>query len=125
MDNPIVHQGIAYWTVENFYQAMKTEKQDIQTRSLLANMNPYEAKKFGRRIKLRPDWNSIKLQVMECALKHKFKKGTSWYSRLLQDAGPVIEHNTWHDNYWGDCHCSRCRNTKGLNHLGRLIEQMR
>lgn len=31
-DRPLRHQGIKYRTVENFYQAMKTTKDDLETR---------------------------------------------------------------------------------------------
>lgn len=69
MDEPYIYQGIAYKTSENFYQAMKLVKNDIAGRSEIAKLDPYKAKKAGRKIQqdnlLRSDWNDIKLDVME------------------------------------------------------------
>jgi len=43
-DRPLRHQGIEYRTVENFYQAMKTDEDDLETRRRIAAATPYEAK---------------------------------------------------------------------------------
>src|SRR6266508_4495518 len=81
-DSPLVHQGIEYRTVDNFYQAMKTQKDDIETRRKIAAASPEEAKALGERVKARPDWPEIRLQVLETALRHKFAPGTRWHARL-------------------------------------------
>ena len=36
----------------------------------------------------------------------------------------LIEGNTWHDNYWGVCSCSKC-NGRGKNRLGKLLMKVR
>jgi hypothetical protein len=36
----------------------------------------------------------------------------------------IIEQNTWHDNYWGDCTCLRCFRI-GENYLGRIWMDLR
>jgi len=28
--------------------------------------------------------------------------------KLLNSKGEILEHNYWHDNFWGDCHCKSC-----------------
>jgi predicted NAD-dependent protein-ADP-ribosyltransferase YbiA (DUF1768 family) len=40
-DHPLRHQGIEYRTVENFYQAMKTDRDDVEMRRRIAAANPY------------------------------------------------------------------------------------
>ena len=42
-DTPLIHQGIEYRTVENFYQAMKTPKEDLETRRKIAAASPEAA----------------------------------------------------------------------------------
>jgi predicted NAD-dependent protein-ADP-ribosyltransferase YbiA (DUF1768 family) len=37
----------------------------------------------------------------------------------------LVEGNSWHDNFWGVCSCSRCKNKEGQNYLGRLLEEVR
>ncbi len=46
-DSPLVHQGIEYRTVENFYQAMKTPKDDLDTRRKIAAASPEEVRALG------------------------------------------------------------------------------
>ena len=81
-DSPLVHQGIEYRTVENFYQAMKTPKDDLETRRKIAAASPEEARAMGEQVKVRPDWPEIHLQVLETALRHKFAPGTRWHTKL-------------------------------------------
>ncbi len=81
-DSPLVHQGIEYRTVENFYQAMKTPKDDLDMRRKIAAASPEEARAIGEQVKVRPDWQEIRLQVLETALRHKFAPGTKWHTKL-------------------------------------------
>src|SRR5215510_2691932 len=81
-DSPLVHQGIEYRTAENFYQAMKTPKDDLETRRKIAAALPEEARTLGEQVKVRQDWPEIHLRVLETALRHKFAPGTKWHARL-------------------------------------------
>jgi hypothetical protein len=121
-DRPLRHQGIEYRTVENFYQAMKTDKDDLDTRRRIAAADTYEAKRLGRGAHLRADWAEIRLAVMETALRHKFAPGASWHSRLM-GAGDaeIVEWNNWGDRYWG----REVSDGRGKNHLGRLLMELR
>lgn len=127
---PFVYQGITFRTSENFYQAMKVVKTDVETRARIAEMSPYIAKSYGRRVKLRPDWNNIKLGVMRLAIDMKFDFGTKEAGLLANDTDAnIVEYNTWHDNYWGVCMCHgvngghgmRHSCTFGHNHLGKIL----
>ena len=120
-DTPLVYQGITYLTVENFYQAMKTRKDDLVTRRRIAAATPYEAKRLGRRVKLRPDWMAIRLEVMEYALRWKFAPGTSWHRQLMATESGIVEWNDWGDRFWG----RDVRTGVGENHLGRLLMMLR
>jgi len=37
----------------------------------------------------------------------------------------LIEGNAWHDNFWGDCFCEKCRDIEGLNVLGNILMRIR
>jgi ribA/ribD-fused uncharacterized protein len=112
------------------YQAMKVVKTDVETRARIAAMSPYDAKRAGKRVKLRPDWNNIKLDVMRLGIDMKFDFGTKEADILAADTDDkIVEYNTWHDNYWGICMCHgvngghgmRFSCTFGHNHLGKIL----
>ena len=112
-------------TVEHFYVAMKTT--DESKRQHIKSINtPNNAKRYGRKLILRPDWMNIRLEVMEYALRKKFTPGAHLASQLLKvgDAD-LIEVNYWHDNFWGSCTCERCAHEPKLNHLGRLLQKIK
>ncbi len=130
----IEHKGIVYPSVEHFYVAMKvTEMQlidgvyytAIDFRELIAKIkDPGDAKKFGRRVKLRKNWDEVKFEFMEWALCEKFKN--ELLARMLLETGDkmLVEGNWWHDNIWGSCTCAKCKNN-GENNLGKLLMKIR
>lgn len=118
--------GIEYPSTEHAYQAAKTEYPALRV--------PFESgtaaavKKLGRRLKIRPDWEEVKLSVMENLLRQKFAPGSELLERLAQTQGQKLcEGNYWHDNFWGSCTCQKndvCRRG-GSNHLGKLLMKIR
>jgi len=122
-ESPLIYQGISFRTVEHFYQAMKAGKAEVETRLRIATLaSPYEAKREGKRIRLRADWDEVKLEVMEYALRYKFAPGTTWHVRLMATHDEeIVERNDWGDTYWG----VDLRSGHGQNHLGRLLMKLR
>lgn len=121
----IMYDGMKFTSNEAFFQAMKTQNKTV--RKQFEGISPAAAKKLGRTIKLRPDWESIKLQVMEHGLRKKFDPATNIDLVIaLVNTGndELVESNYWHDNYWGSCTCSKCGN-KGQNNLGKLLMKIR
>jgi ribA/ribD-fused uncharacterized protein len=113
----IVHDGIQYKNVEAAFQAAKTL--DIEERKKFKELRPDEAKRAGRRLYLRSDWESVKVSVMRECLNDKFRRNDDLRVKLLQTGNAkLVEGNTWHDNFWGDCQCGKCIHIKGLNNLG-------
>ena len=112
--------GICYDTVENYFQAAKTLDKDHRAR--IALMTPGKAKREGRMLSLRPDWEDIKISIMDRALRLKFAKGTKWYDKLMSTGDEeIIEFNNWKDIYWGyDVNLRR-----GRNELGKLLMKIR
>jgi predicted NAD-dependent protein-ADP-ribosyltransferase YbiA (DUF1768 family) len=79
-----------------------------------------KCKAFGKTIILRPDWNDVKLKIMENLLRQKFKKGSELGDKLVETFPKIlIEGNTWNDTFWGIC------NSVGKNHLGKLLMKIR
>lgn len=119
----IEYEGIIYPSVENAYQAAKTLIQSDKVK--IANMTPSEAKKYGRHVVLREDWDSVKDEVMTALLDEKFKDKQLLSMLLSTDPELLIEGNWWHDNYWGVCQCSKCKDKIHNNRLGELLQRKR
>ena len=77
-------------TVEHAFQAAKTrvpEEQEL----VLAAPTPAGAKQRGRKVRLRPDWNTARLEVMEGLLRQKFAPGAELARRLLATGDALLE----------------------------------
>lgn len=111
-------------SVEHGFQAAKTLAPEERA-YVLAAPTPQKSKKRGWEITLRPDWDAVRLRVMEALLEAKFARGH--LRTELQRTGDLelIETNYWHDQFWGDCFCRKHAETPGENHLGRLLTELR
>jgi ribA/ribD-fused uncharacterized protein len=120
---PMILEGIHYPTSEHAYQALKFT--DPETRKIIASQaTPGKAKRKSHDFDLRPDWEEIKLDVMEYLLEIKFRDPT--LRALLLETGDTELHevNWWHDNFWGWCVCKGCGNIY-QNKLGSLLMNLR
>jgi ribA/ribD-fused uncharacterized protein len=130
----IEHKGIKYPSVEHFYVAMKIkEDQVVNSKFITLNdcqefisrmKDPSMVKKFGKTLKIRKDWDDVKIKIMEWAVTEKFKDPE--LSKMLASTNneELVEGNWWHDVYWGKCNCDRCGN-KGENNLGKILMSVR
>lgn len=107
----------SYPSVENYYQSEKAiDKEGFEQGNLkgedayyafkaeMGKCSPDRAKKLGRAVKLREDWEQEKVKVMYHALKEKF----NWYlhpilcKKLLNTRDAYLaEVNYWEDYFWG------------------------
>lgn len=113
----VKYKGFIFNSVENAYQAAKCDNEDDEVKFL--SLTAGEAKKLGRKVKIREDWADIRVLVMKFLLRQKFSND---YLRelLLNTKDKYIEEtNWWGDTFWGVCRRS------GENMLGRLIMQIR
>ncbi|OXM43422.1 NADAR family protein [Amycolatopsis alba] len=118
--------GIPYTTNEAAFQAAKTT--NLLERCLIAAApRPEEAKRRGRLITLRPDWDdSGRHIVMRAVLRAKFADPNLSRQLLATGAARLVEGNRWHDDFWGDCRCGQARCARpGRNFLGRYLTQLR
>lgn len=114
----IVLDDVTYPSVEHAYQAAKSF--DPAHRAMCHMCTAGTAKTLGRRVVVRPDWESIKLDVMYGFLRQKFAPGTLMLPGLLRTGDAMlIEGNDWGDRYWGVC------NGQGANMLGQLLMDVR
>lgn len=121
----IVLDGILFPTVEHAYQSYKTL--DMEKRKLISQIvTPRKAKRYGRTIDLRPDWEAVKLNVMNRLLRRKFRIPELKMKLLSTIGSDLVEGNTWGDMYWG-CVWQTLPEEKwiGENHLGKLLMQIR
>lgn len=119
LEKPIIHEDISYYSVENFYQAMKTT--DEITRVSIANVPPRKSKNFSRKIVLRPDWEQVKVIIMAYGINEKFNADK--LKNKLMNTGDVeiIEGNYWQNKFWG----VDSMTGEGHNVLGKLIMHKR
>lgn len=123
-NSPFKFGGITYPTVEHFFQAMKSF--DPKEREVIAAAaTPGQAKRLGRKVTLRADWEDIKVDVMRIALRCKFQIPELREKLLATGNEELIEGNWWHDNTWGNCLCAECLNKPGRNMLGMLLMEIR
>ena len=123
-ESKIVHKDMTFPTVEHAFQAAKSLSEEEQAAISIAK-TPGIAKRLGRKVLLRPDWEEIKEKIMYECVKEKFKEPVLREKLLNTYPAELIEGNTWHDNYWGDCSCEKCKNIKGKNSLGKILMKVR
>lgn len=108
-----------YPSVEHAYQAEKTSD-PIERRAIRLAPTPAHAKKFGKKIAIKPTWNDDRVGVMAELIQRKFSDGSDLAARLVATGrAMLIEGNWWHDTFWGVC------KGKGENWLGVLLMQRR
>jgi len=123
--SPIIIKGQEYSTVEHFYQSEKAINQ--KDKELIINAStPGEAKRLARNIHLIDRWDKKRDAIMKIAILEKFKQNRDLLHKLiLTGDNLLIEGNYWHDNYWGNCFCNRCKNIEGQNKLGKILMGIR
>ena len=114
----IILGGVTYSCAEAAFQAVKLE--DKTKRKMFSGLSGTEAKKLGRQVQLRKNWNSIRVDVMRWIIHEKFKQHPELAEQLRNTAGhKIVEGNTWNDRFWGVC------NGQGENWLGKILMEER
>jgi ribA/ribD-fused uncharacterized protein len=116
--SPIEVDGSVYPTVEHAFQAAKTTD-PAKAREIRKAKKPGDAKRLGRKVRLREDWEQVKDSIMYELLKKKFKDDSLKRGLLATKDEYLEETNTWKDTYWGVC------DGKGSNKLGHLLMKVR
>lgn len=110
--------GETYVSVEHAYQAAKSL--DADERAMIRRMpTPAGAKRVGRILTIRSDWEQLRLSIMHSLLLQKFSHPMLKNSLRSTASHELVEGNTWGDTFWGVC------DGVGENHLGRLLMEIR
>jgi ribA/ribD-fused uncharacterized protein len=117
------YKGKKYASVEHAYQALKTLDPDEHEKVRNA-VSPSQAKKFGKSLTLREDWDLVKSTIMLELLRLKFQNPFLRMKLIATGNAILIEGVTWHDTFWGVCNCPK-HNGEGQNVLGKLLMQVR
>ena len=118
---PVQMHGKTWPTSEHYFQAQKyagtpREEEIRQAKS------PSIAARLGRdrAHKLRPDWESVKDQVMREVVLAKFTQHEDLRELLLSTGDATLVEHTENDSYWGDG-----GEGSGRNMLGRILMSVR
>ena len=108
--------------VETLFQAAKCLKiNDIE--KILKAATPGQAKRLGKKIELRPDWEIIKTKVMKELIENKFKLNPVLKKQLINIPNNkyIVEMNVWNDKEWGVCY----KTLVGNNKLGKILMEVK
>ena len=115
---PVVYEGLHFTNNEAAFQAQKCI--NPAGRKSFESLNPSEAKKKGRHVTLRPDWETVKFDVMKGIVFAKFTQNADLREKLLATGDAYLEEgNTWGDRVWGTV------NGAGRNNLGIILMEVR
>jgi ribA/ribD-fused uncharacterized protein len=107
--------------VEAAYQASKSH--DRSQDAKFATMTGGQAKRAGKTLTLRPDWETIKVDIMYDLVHEKFNQNKDLAAMLIATNDAIlVEGNTWGDTVWGACPVG---SNKGSNLLGRILMSVR
>ena len=116
----LIYNGIEYQNTEAAFQAQKCKY--LPERNQFSKLNPSEAKRLGRRVELRPDWEQVKDGIMYNIVLTKFSSDEYLAYKLLKTGEEVLmEGNTWKDTYWG----VDLDTMDGKNKLGLILMKVR
>lgn len=113
---PVTWNGLTYLNNEAAFQSAKT----FSDRECFTNLDPSSAKRLGRRVQLRDDWEDVKNDIMYEICKAKFSQNIELKKKLLATGDKHLEEgNTWGDKIWGTV------NGVGENRLGKILMKIR
>lgn len=111
-------EGLTYPSSEAAFQAAKTLDQEDRKR--FQTMAPTIAKREGYKVKLRENWEDIKIDVMYQIVLAKFSQNEFLKQKLIATGREWLEEgNTWGDRTWGTV------DGVGNNYLGKVLMAVR
>ncbi len=117
----VLWRGVVWMTSEHAYQAAKFEGTQLWDQ-IAGALSAHEAFKLARKhdgTKV-PNWNEIKLGVMEEIIRAKLEQHSYIQRKLLETDDLLIIEDSPVDSFWG-----RGPNWRGDNHLGKIWMKLR
>ena len=117
----VVIHGWTFPSAEHAFQAMKAVRPaEWWPRFTSSAMPAADAKRLGRSMPLRADWESVKSAFMLAIVLDKFERHSSLrYALCDTDPIPLEEGNDWGDHVWGTV------DGVGENRLGKILMDVR
>ena len=106
------------YTNEHRFQAAKAKHKEHYD-WVMESKSPGEAKRRGRQVPMREDWDDIRIAVMLELTTKKFEDPDLRRQLLMTGDWELIEGNTWGDRFWGVC------DGEGQNWLGQCLMKVR
>lgn len=115
-------RGERFNTTEAAYHFEKFPQDARIRREILRAPSAHEAFKIAERYKKdrRPDWDSMKVEIMRAILRAKVDQHEYVRRKLLATGDRELVENSWRDDFWG-----WGPNRDGQNMLGRLWMEVR
>ena len=126
---PVRINGTRVRSSEHLYQALKFPDHPSIQLEILDMPCPIRAKCIAKRkvnkSKMRADWETIKLDVMDYCLRAKLIAHWVRFGDLLRSTGhkDIVEISTKKDTFWGVA--EEGTGFRGDNYLGRLLTTLR
>ena len=119
----IEYETFVFPSNEHFYQAMKFP--DVYWEFFTKCENPKKEARNHSDLFNKRTWIFYRVGVMITGLRIKFQDPV--LRQKLIDTGDVelVEGNYWHDNFWGNCTCEKCKDIPGANILGEHLMLIR
>jgi len=113
--------SLTFPSVEHAFQAGKTQDMNEKLIFTDINLSPGKAKRLGKKVKLVPNWESVKLLDMRALVTQKFSQEPLKSMLIATGDEEIQEGNNWGDTFWG----IDLKTGAGENHLGIIIMQCR
>src|SRR5579884_417065 len=121
-EGPYDIDGKSWPTTEHYFAAQKT-MDESEREAIRKAATPLDAKRMGRVVKLRPDWDKVKYDVMLTALRAKFGNSQELKDLLLSTEDALVYEDSPYDKVWGTG--VRGGVGTGQNLLGKALMQVR
>jgi ribA/ribD-fused uncharacterized protein len=118
----IVIDGKRYHTSEHYFQAKKFEGTEYEEKVRTMHKSPMKVATYARRrdLPLRKDWEEVKDDVMETAVRTKFSQYQHLKGILIKTGDCEIVEDSPTDYYWGIG-----EDGSGKNMLGKILMKVR
>lgn len=113
----VTYKGVTYKSAEAAFQAQKCANE--RDKAKFADLTGKQARSEGRKVKLRDDWESVKVDVMRDVVRAKFSDKELAKKLVATGYRNLVEGNTWNDTFWG------VSGGIGENQLGKILMEVR
>ena len=96
---PVTWDGVTYQNNEAAFQSAKVL--DKSVREKFSTLDPSSAKRKGRSVQLRHDWEKVKYDIMYEICLAKFSQNEDLKAQLLSTGDAVLAECAVNDHIWG------------------------